>query len=258
MSEPSEKGVRRQLSPGRRFVADMLRFAKQVPSIPVARTMHIAAVAEARKNCPSRHSWTSLLMKAYGLVAMRHAPLRQAWITWPWDHLYEHPISVCGVVIERMHAGEPVLLGAQVRAPEHKTLMSIDEYLQRVKETPIEEIGYYRRALMISRLPRFLRRFMWWHTLNLSGYKRAKRLGTFGLSSYGRLGAEQIHPLGPLTTLLTFGPISPDGSVVVKVIYDHRVMDGAEVARWLAEMENVLHGEIVRELQQENPINSAA
>lgn len=238
------------MSPARKFVADMLHFAKQVPSIPVARAMNVAAVTEARGMCPARPSWTALFMKAYGIICQRHPGLRQALIAWPWEHLYEHPISVCGAVIEREHCGEHILLGVQIRAPEGKTLQEIDEYLRRVKETPIEQIGYFRRVFFMGMLPKWLRRFLWWSTLHLSGYKRAKRLGTFGLSSYGRLGAEQIHPLGPLTTLLTFGPISSTGEVVVKVVYDHRVLDGAEVARFLAEMEHVLHQEIAGELRQ--------
>lgn len=250
MSQPSEHGCWRSLSPARKFVADMLHFAKQVPSIPVARTMNVAAVAAARAACSERPSWTSVFMKAYGLVCQRHSPLRSALISWPWDHVYEHPLSVCGAVVEREHLGEQILLGVQIRAPEGKPLREIDDYLRRVKETPVEQIGYFRRVFFMGKLPKWLRRFLWWQTLHLSGYKRAKRLGTFGLSSYGRLGAEQIHPLGPLTTLLTFGPIGSTGEVVVKIVYDHRVLDGAEVARYLAELEHVLHQEIVAELRQ--------
>jgi hypothetical protein len=227
----------------------MLHFAKRVPSIPVARTMNVAAIERVRIACATRPSWTSLFMKAYSLVCQRRPSLRWALIPWPWEHIYEHPISVCGAVIEREHLGENILLGVQIRAPENKPLPEIDEYLQRVKETPIDQIGYYRRVFFMARMPKWLRRFMWWQTLCISGYKRAKRLGTFGLSSYGRLGAEQIHPLGPLTTLLTFGPISPTGDVVVKLVYDHRVLDGADIARSLAEIEKVLHTELSQELQ---------
>jgi hypothetical protein len=250
MAQPSEKGFCRGLSPARKFVTDMLHFAKQVPSIPVARTMNVAAAAAARAACPDRPSWTALFMKAYGIVCQRHPQLRWALVSWPWEHIYEHPLSVCGAVIEREHCGEHILLGVQIRAPENKALNEIDEYLNRVKQTPIGEIGYYRRVFFIARLPKWLRRFMWWQTLHLSGYKRAKRLGTFGLSSYGRLGAEQIHPLGPLTTLLTFGPISSNGDVVVKIVYDHRVLDGADVARWLVEMEQVLQAELIAEMHE--------
>ena len=94
-------------------------------------------------------------------------------------------------------------------------------------------------------MPRPIRRFLWWSTLAVSGGKRAKRFGTFGLSSYGSLGAESLHPMSPLTTTLTYGPIDPSGKVCVKLIYDHRVLDGAYVARRLGEIEDALRGEIL-------------
>jgi hypothetical protein len=110
--------------------------------------------------------------------------------------------------------------------------------------------------MRLGRLPGFLRRFVFWQTLYLSGAKRATRFGTFMVSSYGSLGAEQIHPLAPFTTLLTFGPISSTGEVVVKVIYDHRVMDGRTVARALCSLDEVLHNEIVAELRSSTVQNS--
>jgi hypothetical protein len=44
------------------------------------------------------------------------------------------------------------------------------------------------------------------------------------------------------------GPISEDGSAVVKLVYDHRVLDGAVVARCLNELEETLNTQIAREL----------
>ena len=64
------------------------------------------------------------------------------------------------------------------------------------------------------------------------------------------LGAEQIHPISPLTTTLTYGPIDPaTGQVVVKLIYDHRVLDGAYIARRLRDIEEALNGPILDELR---------
>ena len=105
-------------------------------------------------------------------------------------------------------------------------------------------------ALRFSQAPTPIRRLLWWGTLNISGYKRSKRFGTFGLSSYGALGAEQMHPISPLTTTLTYGPIDPaTRRVVVKLIYDHRVLDGAYVARRLRDIEEMLNGPILDELR---------
>jgi pyruvate/2-oxoglutarate dehydrogenase complex dihydrolipoamide acyltransferase (E2) component len=38
--------------------------------------------------------------------------------------------------------------------------------------------------------------------------------------------------------------------VVVKLIYDHRVLDGAYIARRLADIEAALHGPVAEELRQ--------
>ena len=41
-------------------------------------------------------------------------------------------------------------------------------------------------------------------------------------------------------TLLNYGPIGEDGSANVRIHYDHRVMDGANVARALERFEEIL------------------
>jgi pyruvate/2-oxoglutarate dehydrogenase complex dihydrolipoamide acyltransferase (E2) component len=88
-----------------------------------------------------------------------------------------------------------------------------------------------------------------WQKLDISGKQRAKYIGTFGFTNYGMLGAESLHPLGPTTTVMTLSPISPDGDVTVKLVYDHRVLDGSYVARSLAHLQEVLHQTILPELQ---------
>ncbi len=126
------------------------------------------------------------------------------------------------------------------------------------KNETLEKVGFYRMALRFSQAPTPIRRLLWWSTLNISGYKRCKRFGTFGLSSYGALGAEQIHPISPLTTTLTYGPIDPaTGRVVVKLIYDHRVLDGAYIARRLRDIEEVMNGPILDELLDDRPVAGA-
>ena len=57
------------------------------------------------------------------------------------------------------------------------------------------------------------------------------------MTAYSGLGAASLHPRGLLTSTLTYGVIEVDGSVVVRVVYDHRTLDGATVARALADMD---------------------
>jgi pyruvate/2-oxoglutarate dehydrogenase complex dihydrolipoamide acyltransferase (E2) component len=244
----SDRGCTLRVSPARQFVADMLHFAQKVPLVPVQRTMDLRPVLDARRKAAPRPSWTAIFVKALGLTAQQFPELRRAWLDWPRPRLYEHPVTICAVAVERHWEGEPVVLAGLVRAPEQQGLGDIHAYLERLKEAPVPSIGYFRRALFTSRLPRPIRYFLWWSTLNWSGYKRAKRLGTCLVSSYGKYGVEQLRPLSPLTALLTFGPVDEQGKVHVRLVYDHRVTDGAQIARALRTMEELLNTVLTSEL----------
>lgn len=189
-----------------------------------------------------------MFIRGYGLVAQQHPELRRAFIRWPVPHLYEHPHSEAGVLIERQWHGEPVVLGAKVRWPESASLEVIDAHLRRFREAPVEAVSPFRQWLRLAGWPAFLRRWALWRTLYWSGGRRARRLGTFVVSSLGSLGVEQFHPVAPLTAYLTFGPIGPSGRATVKIIYDHRVMDGRSVARCLADLEEVLNTQVLEEV----------
>jgi hypothetical protein len=246
------KGRSIPLAGPRRFIGDLVHFARRIPSAPVSRTFDIAALVEPRAGHRARPSWSCVFMKAYAMVGAEHAPLRRSLLEFPWARLYEHPWMNCALAIERMYEGEEGVFVGIFRAPEQQTLEQLQQALSWYKHETLEKVGFYRMALRFSRAPAPVRRLLWWGALNVSGIKRCKRFGTFGLSSYGALGAEQIHPISPLTTTLTYGPIDPaTGRVVVKLIYDHRVLDGAYVARRLRDIEEVLKGPILDELRHD-------
>jgi hypothetical protein len=255
MHEP--KGTILPISGPRRFIIDLVHFARQVPSVPVSRLVDVSDLIEARAEHPMRPSWALLFMKAYAMVGAEHAPLRRALLEFPWSRLYEHPWMNCALAIERSFQGDHGVFIGLFRAPDQQTITQLQLALDFYKDQPLEKVGVYRRALKFSRVPRPIRRLFWWSTLNVSGYKRAKRFGTFGLTSYGALGAESLHPISPLTTTLTFGPISPERRVVVKLIYDHRVLDGVYVARRLRDVEAHLNGPILDELRRDSATSPA-
>ncbi|HZZ81877.1 MAG TPA: hypothetical protein VFE62_25475 [Gemmataceae bacterium] len=252
MSE-DRKGRRLALSPARKMVMEVLHHAQQVPTLPLSKVVRVHALASARSS-GAFVSWTALFMKAYGIVGQRNPELRRAYIRFPWPHLYEHPISECGLLVEREHEGENIVLGAKIRAPELHTLAQLDGFLRHFRETPVMEIGNYRQWLRTGRMLAPMRRLIVWTSLHLSGWKRCKRFGTFAISSLGSLGVEQHHPLALQTTYLTFGPIAANGEVTAKIIYDHRVMDGRTVARCLCDLEEVLNTSVLDELTAMIPL----
>jgi hypothetical protein len=226
-----------------------MHFARKIPTVPVQRRIDVGQVRSLRQELPRRPSWCVLFTKAYAQVCAEMPELRRSYLSFPRPRLYEHAYNVASVAIERQYQGENAVFFAHLRSPEQQGLGALDDHLHRFQHEPIADIGLFRRALFMSRLPRFLRRFLWWFGLNSSGAKRAKRMGTFGVSVYSHLGAESLHPLSPLTTTLNYGVIQPDGTVNARIIYDHRVMDGSTVARALARLEQVLQENIAAELR---------
>jgi hypothetical protein len=246
MAERS-RGKSMPVSAGRRLVYEFLRQSRRVPLVTLRREFHVPALVAARRE--AKLSWVAVFAKAYALVAQKHERLRWNWLTFPWARIYEHPHSECVVLVERDWHGEEIVLGAKVRAPEFAPLAEIDGHIRRFRTEPILSISPFRQMLRVARYPGFLRRLVFWSSLNWSGYKRCKRFGTFLVSSVGNYGCELLAPHVPLTGYLTFGPISADGHVAVSLAFDHRVMDGRHAARALEDMERILNTTLLMELR---------
>jgi hypothetical protein len=244
------KGRHLPLSLCRRFIGDLLHFASRVHSASVERRMNLAALVQARRLATPKPAWSAIFLKAYALVAARHPELRRSFMKFPWPHLYEHPESVATISVPRRLGGEDALFFAQLRAPDQGSLTEIGDYLRRCREEPLTSIGSFRRMLRLSRLPWLLRRSAWWLGLNVNGDLRARYFGTFGLSVIAGLGANQYHTASPMTSLVFYGQFEPDGILPVRLTFDHRVFDGALVARVLCELERILLGEILDEVRR--------
>src|SRR5262249_49757814 len=152
----------------------LIHFARKVPSVPVQRRMNLAPLVEVRQAANPRPSWCAIFAKAYGFVAAARPELRRAYLSFPRPHLYEHPINTASVAVARRYGDEDAVFFGPLRAPETQGLLELDAHLRRFKEEPLESIGLFRRVLRTSRLPRPLRRALWWFGLNVSGRKRAK------------------------------------------------------------------------------------
>jgi hypothetical protein len=237
-----------RLSVPRRIVIDLLYFASGIPTVPVQKRMSLGALVAARAACRERPRWTAIFTKAYALMAREFPEFRRAYVKIPWPHLYEYPASNATVIIERDYKGEPGLFSISIKEPADQSLREIGRQLEHASTAPVDSIKDFRRTMNFARLPAPLRRAFWWICLNW-GRQRGNYFGTFGVSVYSALNAESLHPLSPLTTLLNYGVISGDGVLDVRIIYDHRVMNGATVARALARLEEILNSAMLEEVR---------
>ncbi len=241
------KGRAIPLSPSRIVACDFLRLAKDIPTVPVQKQMDLGAVVAARASHLRRPSWSAIFIKAYGLLAAEVPELRRTYVKLWRHHLYEYPTSVAGITIERDLQGEKGVVLAKIKNPARLSIFQIHQRILECKVNPIEENKDFLLAQWIVRLAWPIRHVLWWLALNF-GRRRARYFGTFTLSVYSALGAESLHPLTPTTTTLNYGVIDSAGNVSVRIIYDHRVMDGATVARALGRLEEILNTAIVEEL----------
>jgi hypothetical protein len=234
------------LSPVRKLVVDLTRL--HVPSVPVQRVMNIAEVVKARAAVKDRPAMSAIFAKAYALVAAEDPILRRAYIKLPSHRLYEYPVSTCSMVVEREYGGEMVVLTLLIRDPAGQSIGDLSSTIREAKTRPVEEVRSFKRMLDLARWPTPLRRAIWWLGLNI-GRQRGNYFGTYGVTVYSNLGSESLHPISPLTAVMNYGVIADDGKVAVRIMYDHRVLDGSTVARTLERIEKRLNGDILAELK---------
>lgn len=236
------------VSPFRRLVTDLMHFSQHVPSVAIERRMDLRPLIAARQASAARPSWTVIFAKAYGLLGRDYPQLRQSYLKFPWPRLYEHPHSVVALNVERRLATEDIVLFCLIRSPENRTFEELDALVRHHKEAPVETLRSYIRSVRVSRIPSPLRRWFWWAALNVFGGRRCHNYGTFSVSSVASQGAGILHLLPILTTSLHYGLFDEAGRLDVRITFDHRVADGGTMARALADLEERLNVDVVREL----------
>jgi hypothetical protein len=240
-------GKRIPMSLPRRIIADLCHFSLAVPNGVIKRDLMIPGLLAARAAANPRPAWPVLFLKAYALVARDMPELRQSYVKFPWPHFFQHTESVASLVIERDHEGEAALMLARLKQPDRLSIAELDARVRELKTAPAESVRDFRRALAVARLPLPIRRIAWWLGLNI-GRQRAGYFGTYAISVLGGQGVEVVYAVSPWTMLLSYGPIAPDGRVTVTASFDHRVMDGAVIARLFERLQAVLEGEIAGEV----------
>lgn len=239
-------GIRKSLPISRALVLDTLHFAKDIPSFSVEKTFALQHLARFRQTAAMRISWSLLFLKAYSLVVLRQPELRQVFLKWPWPHVYQSEEVVGTLSIARTHEGEDRLCWGRFPRPDSTPLSELQATLDTYQGWPVEDV--FRRQVRLSRYPGWVRRMAWRIGLYVDLGRRARRFGTFSISSLAGQGAlNRTHP-SIHTSSLTYGPTDNAGRCLVTLLCDHRVLDGMAASRALNHLEEVLHDEIAREL----------
>lgn len=231
-----------------------MRYAIAVPGIPTERMMELGAVIAARNAVPYRPPWAGIFAKACALTAREYPALRRTYVKWPWPHLYEYEDSIATITINREHDGEACVLPLLIAEPASLPISLIAKMIDESVQLPMADIKAFRRAVAVGKLPGILRRPAMWIGFNTARL-RANYFGTFSVTSVSFKGAEFLYVPTLTTSLLTFGVFGPDGRTPVRMVIDHRVMDGMEFAAILERLEAIMNGPILQELRSEATVD---
>jgi len=248
----SQKGIKIPVHWTRTLISDIVHYANKVPLCTIEKNINIKAVLTGKNTTRKRIGWTSIFIKAMSLASIEFVELRQFWMPFPYAHLYQHPIPIASVAINRIIDNKEAVVFGMVQKPESKSLTEITEALYYFKDSPIDSVPLLKRIKRTSNFPWPIRALIWNYGLYLSGYCKAKNFGTFSVSSVSQLNANTIHLLTPLTSALNYGPISNNGDCTIRLTFDHRVMDGLTVAKILSFIEQAINLSIREELENQD------
>lgn len=239
-----------RISPYRQLVIDLMHFSQQVPAVTVERRMDLNPLIAARQACSPKPSWTVLFAKAFGILGRDRPELRRSYLKFPWPRFYEHPHNIVALNVSRELPTENVVIFCLIRGPENRSIAEMEAMVREYTETPVDKLRAYQRSVGVSRIPWPFRRLFWWCALNMFGRRRCHNFGTYSMSSVSSQGAGILHLVPVLSYAIHYGRFDDQGRLEVRLTFDHRIVDGVFMANVLADLESVLNGQIVEELQQ--------
>jgi hypothetical protein len=240
------RGTVRKISLSRRVIIDLMRASADIPFVAVRRTLSIGRLAAARKSLRNRPAWAAIFAKAFAILAAEQPVLRRVYLKWPWPHFYDFPQTLAMIVVAPDATPDGVLL-FPVKAPDLTSLAEADAMIRSAKSQPIEATPFFRKTMMVTRLPQPLRRLAWAIGLNF-GRQRGNYLGTLLVTSVAAFGGGEVEALGPQSFILSYDKVSDDGTIDVMIRWDHRIADAAFIGGELSRLEQILNNPLSDEI----------
>ncbi len=240
------RGTVRKISLSRRVIIDLMRASADVPFVAVRRTLAIGRLAAARKSLRNRPAWAAIFAKAFAILAGAQPVLRRVYLKWPWPHFYEFPQTLAMIVVAPDATPDGVLL-FPVKAPDLSSLAEADAMIRSAKSQPIEATPFFRKTMMVTRLPQPLRGLAWAIGLNF-GRQRGNYLGTLLVTSVAAFGGGEVEARGPQSFILSYDKASDDGAIDVMIRWDHRIADAAFIGGELSRLEQILNNQLADEI----------
>jgi hypothetical protein len=196
------RGTARRISLPRRVVIDLMRASAGMPFVAVRRRLSIGRLAAARTDLRNRPAWAVIFAKAFAILAQDQPTLRRVYLKWPWPHFYEFPQTFAMIVVAPDATPDGVLL-FPVKAPDLTPLPAADAEVRNAKTQPIEATVFFRKTMIVTRLPDPIRRLAWAIALNF-GRQRGNYLGTLLVTSVAAFGGGEVEARGPQCLIISY------------------------------------------------------
>lgn len=203
---------------------------------------------------------TALLLKAIAIAQRSHPDTRTTML--PFGKTVTFNNIVAGFTVERFIGSQPTLFFGAIEEPDTKSIADISSELRAHAEADLEKVWQLNLQNKFTWMPWILRRIILWIGLRNPGIRLKCMGATFGLSSLGKFGLTAMIP--PCVTTSTFGvgtveqrPVVRDGKVEIRKMmtltlnFDHRMLDGAPAARFLADIQKLMEGGLEKYIQEE-------
>jgi len=211
------------------------------------------AIKNYRQTTKNKISFTAWLVKTIsttiGEYQTAHAYLKNKKTALVFDDI---DISI---TVEREYGGELVPLPYVIRQTNKKEIIDITNEIATAKNQQVKDndivLGRKQNQFSSSlyyALPGFLRRFIWQYFLLKPKFAK-KNMGSVMLTSIGMMGQvngwfifTSIHPLAFGVGSIMKKPAVHDNKIEIReilnmtVLIDHDVMDGAPMARFIAQL----------------------
>jgi hypothetical protein len=203
----------------------------------------------------------AMLIKAIAIAQQNYAESRSVLL--PCGRVAVVNVIKAGFSVERSINERPSLFFGEIAEPEKKSLKQIMTELKTFEDESVFKHPQLKRQYQLSKMPWLVRQFILRLAI-LIPQIRLKLFGaTFELTSLDMSGI--TYGAGPTVCTSTFGfGAVEDCAVVVdhairirprmtlSLVFDHRLMDGAVAARFLAHVINLMEGGLEQHLPEED------
>jgi pyruvate/2-oxoglutarate dehydrogenase complex dihydrolipoamide acyltransferase (E2) component len=257
---------------------DVGQMAKRKHTIAALLDLDVTVARRAIKNYRAATgeplSFTAWLIKTISRTLEAH-PHAYAYLKGKKALMVFDDIDI-SIVMEREFQGELVPLPYVIRQSNQKTFTDITREIQAAKQQPLTEddvvVGQQRNTFSVNLyyvLPGFLRRAIWKFILAHPAIAQ-KQMGSVIVTSIGMMGKvngwfihTSVHPLSFGVSSIVKQPAVVQDEIVIReflkitVLFDHDVIDGAPIARFIAKLaQNVEDASGLEAYQKEKGTNS--